>query len=221
MRRRRLLTTLICLGALGPATGAARAADCRWTDVPASVATQAQVSEATLCLLNEQRVAAGLRALSADAGLGRIAVDFAGQLASQRFFSHVSPSGQTLQDRLASVGYVFDAAGENLAWAGGTSATPAQIVSAWMNSAGHRANILDRGYREIGIGFATDGAAGGSTIYVTEFGTPQSQRASAPVRSSATSRSVARRRSRLHRRARIASVSRGQLVLVRPRARAR
>src|SRR4051794_13572796 len=112
MARRRLLTTILCVSALAPATSAAQAAGCAGADVPANAASMQQVSDSTLCLLNEQRAAAGLPALGADGDLARIAVDYAGQLVTQHFFSHVSPSGQTLQDRFAAVGYDFDAAGE-------------------------------------------------------------------------------------------------------------
>jgi uncharacterized protein YkwD len=65
--------------------------------------------------------------------------------------------------------------GENLAWGTGTLATPRATVEAWMRSADHRANLLDRGFDDVGIGIATgapttldDGETGGT--YVTDFG---------------------------------------------------
>jgi uncharacterized protein YkwD len=61
--------------------------------------------------------------------------------------------------------------GENLAWGTGSAATPARIVSAWMHSPGHRRNILDRRYREFGIGLALGAPTGGpGATYVNEFG---------------------------------------------------
>ena len=212
MARRRLLTAMLCLTALGPAAGAAQASSRAGADVPAGTASMQQVSDATLCLLNEQRAAAGLAALTADPTLARIAVDYAGQMATQHFFSHVSPSGQTLQDRFAVVGYDFEAAGENLAWAGGSNATAAQIFEAWMNSEGHRANILDPDYRQLGVGFATGTAESGTgtvTTYVTEFGTPH-----AKTRSVTSTRRARTHRTTRKRAARARQSAVGRLVLV-------
>ena len=63
--------------------------------------------------------------------------------------------------------------GENLAWRSGAAATPAHIVEAWMRSPGHRRNILDGGFREIGVGLATGAprrTGGGGATYVNELG---------------------------------------------------
>jgi hypothetical protein len=92
------------------------------------------------------------------------------------FFSHVSPDGVDLEQRLASYvpvngGWLI---GENIAWGEGSNSTPAFIVDGWMHSAGHRANILQPGFREIGIGIV-NGTPRGSTpatsaTYTTDFG---------------------------------------------------
>ena len=61
--------------------------------------------------------------------------------------------------------------GENIGWGGGSLATPRSMVRGWMNSAGHRANILSRGFRMIGIGIANGAPNGGSgATYATDFG---------------------------------------------------
>src|SRR5689334_244321 len=147
----RLITSVICSAALlGPVAGAAQASECAGADLPTSSATALQVSTATLCLLNEQRAAAGVPALKLETGLGRVARRYARDMATRHFFSHESPSGQTLSDRISTLDYEVDAAGENLAVAGGTVVTPAAIVSAWMGSSGHRANVLDRDYKRVG-----------------------------------------------------------------------
>jgi uncharacterized protein YkwD len=95
----------------------------------------------------------------------------------RNFFSHESPGGSDLADRVRRTGYLDGARswalGENIAWGSGSRATPASIVGVWMNSSGHRDNILDRGFEHIGIGVArgapvpdvSDGAT-----YTTDFG---------------------------------------------------
>jgi uncharacterized protein YkwD len=109
------------------------------------------------------------------------------------FFAHRAPGGPTLPGRLARVGYLGRHAvdwvvGENLAWARGAAATPRGIVAAWMASPGHRRNVLDADFREVGIGVAvgTPGDPREGVTVTTDFG----------VRYLAPPRSHARRRAR-------------------------
>lgn len=209
MSARRIISTLLCLAALGPAAAAAQASDCPGADVPTAAASAQQVGDAVLCLLNEQRAAAGVPALVADGQLAQMATTYAGLMAGENFFSHVSPEGQTMRDRFAAAHYDFEAAGENLAWAGGATATPAAIVDAWMNSPEHRENILDPDFRQLGVGYAYS-VAGQATAYDTEFGTPMA----APSRALTTHRAVTTRRGhavvRHHARARAAARARAR-----------
>jgi uncharacterized protein YkwD len=201
MSRHRLICLVLSLAALGPAAASARAADCANAGLAPAAGLQ-QAGDATLCLLNQQRAAAGLPALTINAHLTQMAADYAQQLVAQQFFDHVSPTGLTLVDRLAAVGYRFTAAGENLAWGTGGMATPAQIMDAWMHSAGHRANILDRDFKEIGVGIvpgSPSGAAGDGATYVTDFGTQPAARKAAVRRhhkAHALAARVARHRTR-------------------------
>ena len=133
---------------------------------------------AVLCLLNVQRAAAGLPALHANRPLRLAASRFARAMVAARFFDHVSPGGSTLRKRVARTAYLHHAPswslGENIAYGSVGLGTPAAIVRAWMNSPPHRANILDREFRDIGIGIAaglpTRDPGPGAT-YVTDFGT--------------------------------------------------
>jgi hypothetical protein len=103
-------------------------------------------------------------------------------------------------DRIKRTGYIRDdrpwRVGENLAWGTGALATPGAIVRAWMNSPGHRENILNAHYREIGVGVVpgnparTDGAGG---TYATAFGTIE-QPAAAPAAKKAAKAKKAKRR---------------------------
>ena len=75
-----------------------------------------------------------------------------------RFFDHTSPGGSTMLARIRATSYLRDVAswsvGENLAWGTGVLATPRATVRAWMHSADHRANLLDRRFADVGIGVA-------------------------------------------------------------------
>jgi hypothetical protein len=132
---------------------------------------------ATLCLINAQRTAQGLKPLGADARLQAAAAAFARDMVDRRFFDHVSPGGGTMMDRLHAAGWNPGgswSAGENIAWGGGSLGTPAAIVDAWMHSAGHRANILNGTFTQIGLGIAAGapqaGVTGPAATYVTDFG---------------------------------------------------
>ena len=98
-------------------------------------------------------------------------------MADNNYFSHDSRDGSSFLDRLRRVDYVprYGAwtVGENIAWGSDSYATPKEIVRAWMHSPGHRANILDRSFREIGIGVVRGAPVGGvshGATYATEFG---------------------------------------------------
>jgi len=155
------------------------AASCRNTNVAPSAANVVAVRAATLCLLNHERALHHLPRLRAQRSLGNAARRYARLMVTEGFFGHVSPGGSTMTKRVKRTKYLRGARswelGENLAWGAGAAATPAEIVDAWMHSPGHRRNILDPAFREIGVGIA-DGAprqAGAASIaatFVTEFG---------------------------------------------------
>jgi uncharacterized protein YkwD len=168
---RRLLVPIVAVSALAFSAPAALAA-CAGSGVSAS--DPAAVA-ATLCLLNQERSDHGLKAFAESATLDRAADDYAADMVKRRFFDHVSPGGGTMMDRIKAAGWVPNgswSAGENIAWGSGSLASPASIVDGWMHSAGHRANILDGGFSQIGIGIAAGapqgGIRGGGT-YVTDF----------------------------------------------------
>jgi uncharacterized protein YkwD len=97
-------------------------------------------------------------------------------MVAKGYFDHTSPSGSTMVDRILAASYVRPdqgwLLGENLEWGTGSMATPRGALDAWMNSPGHRANILKRGYRHMGIGIelgTPTGRGNGVTITV-DFG---------------------------------------------------
>ena len=126
---------------------------------PGAVSTRAY-ARAVRCLVNEQRAAAGLRALHADRRLARAARQFSGAMVREGFFDHVSPEGATLVERARAAGYPGGTLGETLGWGAGALATPRAIVDGWMASPPHHAIVLGAVFRRIGIGVATGSPAG-------------------------------------------------------------
>jgi uncharacterized protein YkwD len=122
-----------------------------------------------LDLVNFERTSRGLDPLSRSATLEAQANQYACEMIVYDFFAHENPvTGTTLVDRAEEFGYVFQMIGENLA-AG--QRTPQQAMSDWMDSPGHRANILEENFTEIGIGIRTGGSFG--WYWVQEFGLPR------------------------------------------------
>lgn len=151
-------------------------ATCQGTDLQPVGSDLPVVRRAILCLLNHERADRGLTTLRIDRRLDAASVEHSADMVRRRYFDHVTPGGQDVVDRLREVGYVDSRhawhVGENIAWGTGDLATAAQIVDAWMHSPGHRANILDPDYREIGIGveLGNPQTGGGGATYTTDFG---------------------------------------------------
>lgn len=105
-------------------------------------------------LVNEIRVQNGLSALKANWELSRVARYKSQDMADNRYFSHTSPTYGTPFEMIRAFGLSYRTAGENIAYG---QATPQAVVTAWMNSSGHRANILSSSYTQIGVGYAAKG----------------------------------------------------------------
>jgi uncharacterized protein YkwD len=156
--------------------GAERAV-CSGTTLVPSATNVAAVSSATLCLLNAERAARGMKPLRANQLLRKAAAGHAVDMVRKVYFAHDSLDGRNFATRIERAGYLRGAnnytIGENLGWAATDADTPRTMVELWMASPGHRANILQPKFREIGIavtrGVPTKDADSGST-YVTEFG---------------------------------------------------
>ncbi len=101
-------------------------------------------------LTNAQRLQAGLQPLTLNSKLNNAAQAHSEDMAIHDFFDHKGSNGSSIGDRAIASGYNFSRLGENIA-AG--YATPEDVVQGWLNSPGHRANILNPSYREIGIGY--------------------------------------------------------------------
>ncbi|MDP9191666.1 MAG: CAP domain-containing protein [Acidobacteriota bacterium] len=130
-----------------------------------------------LRLMNDYRASEGLAPLHSDERLDLAAADRMQHMEEESFWSHQSPKGESPFDWLDRRDYHYRAAGENLAYGFETARL---LVQSWMESTGHRANILSRAYEDIGIAIiegSTRGPASGKSIVVM-FG---SQRATQQV----------------------------------------
>jgi uncharacterized protein YkwD len=152
---------------------------CANTNLKPTRANVELVRTAVLCLHNRERARHGLPRLRENPLLRRAAERHTDNMVSERFFDHTSPSGSTMAERIRRTGYTKRvrswALGENIAWGSGSLATAAQIHRSWMKSPGHRANILQRSFREIGIGIESGlpvrvSAAQSGATYTTDFG---------------------------------------------------
>ncbi|MDO8212996.1 CAP domain-containing protein [Conexibacter sp. CPCC 206217] len=192
MRRHRLLS-LLCLlivsvfalpaAAHGAGHRASRAttstAACAAADVDVTGATLEKATDATLCLLNRERSQRGMKPLQLDPKLGRAARAHSQDMVKRQYFEHESQDGRTPFQRMLATRYVPKGAswtlGENIGWGTLDLAQPGALVKAWMDSPGHRANILNPRFREIGIGIVPgvplhDEEGQPGATYTTDFG---------------------------------------------------
>lgn len=105
-------------------------------------------------LVNALRAEKGLQPLTANWELSRVARYKSEDMAANRYFSHTSPTYGTPFQMIRSFGLSYRTAGENIAYG---QRTPAAVMDAWMNSSGHRANILNSSYTHIGVGYCERG----------------------------------------------------------------
>lgn len=136
-----------------------------------------RLARAAVCLINNRRVRRGMHRLRLNRRLTKAAMWHTHDMVRRSYFGHVSKRGRDVVDRLYGTHYLggrFNwAVGENLAWGSGNLGTPRQIVRAWMRSPGHRRNMLNRRYREIGIGVIARGPVRTelpAATYTTTFG---------------------------------------------------
>ncbi|MET9573972.1 CAP domain-containing protein [Streptomyces massasporeus] len=112
---------------------------------------------AVIDLTNRERTRHGLPPLSADPLLTTAAQAHSADMVARAFYAHTAPDGGQPWDRAAAAGSTRRSIGENIACG---QRSPADVVEGWMNSPGHRANILKPGFTHIGVGFAGGGRAG-------------------------------------------------------------
>lgn len=116
-----------------------------------------KAERAVRCLVNQRRAAGGLKALGHDGRAARAARRHTDDMVRRRYFDHVSPGGGTISDRVNATGMKWRTIGENIAVG---QRTPAAVVSGWMRSPGHRANIMNAAFTVLGVGVSRRGTGG-------------------------------------------------------------
>jgi uncharacterized protein YkwD len=140
------------------------------TQEAAQEATQAPDAAASsaariLKLVNKERAAAGCRPVTANSKLSKAAQTYTDVMARVGVLSHTGPDGSSVGDRVQRAGYIWSTVGENIAQ-GQRSADA--VMDAWMDSPGHRANILNCAFRELGVGVRK---GNGGPWWTQNFGT--------------------------------------------------
>ncbi|MGI5205161.1 CAP domain-containing protein [Spirillospora sp. CA-108201] len=123
------------------------------------------LAQQVVSLTNAERAKNGCGALTVDSRLQAAAQGHSEDMVARNFFDHTDPSGGNPGDRITAAGYRWSTYGENIAYG---QRTPAAVMSAWMNSSGHRANILNCRFRNIGVGVALKS---GTPYWTQNFGT--------------------------------------------------
>jgi uncharacterized protein YkwD len=183
LRRTAVASAIAALaaGVPGGATAAKKnraAGECAWAgSIAVDEATREEAIDAVLCLVNRERAARGVAAVRASNPLESAAVGHSDAMVSAKFFSHSSRNGDNVQRRVARTGYGRSASpfvGETIAWGSGAFATPAQLVGSFLSSPEHRQIMLDRRFRDVGVGIALGAprpaVAGDATTVTLDFG---------------------------------------------------
>jgi len=121
-----------------------------------------KLEKEVVALVNQERAKLGLAALKDNAQVAKVAGIKSEDMRDKNYFSHTSPTYGSPFDMMKQFGITYTAAGENIAMG---QPTAASVMSGWMNSPGHKANILSKNFTEIGVGVARDSSG---TIYWTQ-----------------------------------------------------
>jgi len=166
---------LVCV--LGSGTAVAADAGCARTASAADDTTLSQASDAVLCLVNAERGRRGLGLVRASRELTTSAQAHSFDMVRRQYFSHVTPNGAGVRQRALRAGYVrrrgASKVGETIAWGTEQLATPAELVASFMESPGHRRILLDKRYRDVGIGLVLGAPAdvpGDGATLTLDFG---------------------------------------------------
>lgn len=151
--------TLVPLRAVSEAAGAEVEwdSDTRSVDITSSITKSKYWEREVVELVNNERKNYGLNPLKWDDSLAKLATSHCEDMINRNFFDHINPDGETPFDRMKKAGISYWVAGENIA-AGQYS--PEEVMKSWMDSTGHRANILDSDFEYIGVSVVYGGKYG-------------------------------------------------------------
>ncbi len=143
------LSAVLAAGMLIPGADIASASTTS-TKAQSSSSVVSAYAKEVVSLVNKERKKAGLKPLVIHTNLTKMAVAKAKDMNTNKYFSHTSPTYGSPFDMMKKFGITFNYAGENIAKG---QKTPAEVVKAWMNSPGHRANIMNKNFTLIGVGY--------------------------------------------------------------------
>ncbi|MFJ8026128.1 CAP domain-containing protein [Streptomyces sp. NPDC096311] len=149
-----------------PASTAPSAPEATASASPSTAGTTAPASAAVtrvVALVNSERGKVGCSPLTLNAKLSKAAQDHSADMASHQNMSHTGSDGSDPGQRITTAGYTWSAYGENVAFG---YSTPEEVMAGWMSSPGHKRNILDCGFKEIGVGLSQPGS-----YWTQDFGT--------------------------------------------------
>ena len=174
-------TCVVALAASAPASAA-----CANEDAIPTAENLDLIRDAVICLHNEARGEDGVALLERDGRLETAADEHAQDMVAEGYFAHDSLSGVDPFERMRHTGYIGRGivwnAGETIAWASGSSATPKSVVDAWMNATTQRLTMLAPDFRDIGVGIALgapverDADALPAVTYTVDYGWRASER---------------------------------------------
>lgn len=121
------------------------------SEQPKDDVTENSYAKQVLKLVNTERKKAGLTELTWDDTVATAAMTRSKEI--EKSFSHTRPDGRNFGTAITDLGITYRGAGENIAWG---QKTPEAVMNAWMNSEGHRANILNPNFKKLGVGYRTD-----------------------------------------------------------------
>lgn len=132
---------------------------------PAQSPTAAKMEAEVRERINQVRQQKGLNSLKNNEKLAEVARKYSREMARKNFFSHVSPEGSTLSQRVRAGGIYYWVVGENLFMSSNAPQPVPLAIKGWMNSPGHRENLLGSGYTETGVGVWREG----NKVYITQL----------------------------------------------------
>ncbi len=130
---------------------------------PPATSNQGKLESEVVILVNQERAKAGLKPLKLDPALSKVALTKSEDMLNNNYFSHQSPTYGSPFDMMKKFGIKYKTAGENIAKG---QKTAADVMKAWMNSEGHRKNILNPTFTDIGVGYVS---SGGKTYWTQMF----------------------------------------------------
>jgi uncharacterized protein YkwD len=171
MRRRsrivKYVVVLLAGTSLLASAGTASAAGCKNQLMAPTKSNIKTYERAVRCLLNRERTKRGMKSLASHWALRKAAERHSRSMVRHHYFDHFGADGSSPKSRMKKAGYGGSSFGENITYGTGGYATPRNVMQRWMASSGHRANILNGGYDDLGVGIAIGTPQGSTGVTVT------------------------------------------------------